>query len=174
MLGSYIANLFECLGLPLANFFVDLVEPATVFLALEHSRYNRAQVFDQLLHVGAQLRAHSCRQADSAWFMRLGKIINVAPVKRACLSRYALLEQLSHQGALAAAARSHDVEVVAFAAHADAELCSIYCTNLTDDLGKVFEFRGSFERKLGGIAAPVKTFRRQWLKVAHCSLLVCL
>jgi hypothetical protein len=101
--------------------------------------------------------------------MGLGKIINVAPVKRAGLSSYALLEQLSHQGALAAATRSHDVEVVTLAAHADAELCSIYGTYLSDDLGKVLEFRGSFERELGGIAAPVKTFCHQWFEITHCS-----
>ena len=76
------------------------------------------------------------------------------------------IEQLTDQGALAAAGFHHDIEVVAGMAHADTEMCRVDGTHLADALGQIAEFGGGGEGERVGIAAANPAVRRDVAKSA--------
>src|SRR3989338_224876 len=115
-----------------------------------------------MLHVGMQAFAQACRQPDHVRFVRLGEIVDVAPVGRPGLGRHTLVEQLADQRVLAAAARPHEVEVVARVAHADAEMRRIYRAHLADALGQVFKFGSSRKSEPFNITWPIQFVRGKW------------
>jgi hypothetical protein len=83
------------------EFVLDGVLAGDVVLALEHRRDRRPQVAYQAFHVTAQAHAPARRQAQRARLVRLGEIVDVAPVRRRRLAGRPFLDIAPNQRHLA-------------------------------------------------------------------------
>ena len=92
-----------------------------VLLALESRGNGRAQLADELLHVGAEPAAPAGRQLERARLVGLLEVVDVAPVGRRRHSGRRLLDVAPDERVLAGAGRAVGEDVVAMAPDADAE-----------------------------------------------------
>jgi len=75
-------QLAEGLLVPLFELLIDYVSPRPVVVAFEGRRQCGAQLFDEPFHRLAQPGAASRRQLQAARLLRVGKVVDVAPVGR--------------------------------------------------------------------------------------------
>src|SRR6266700_1973785 len=95
-------------------------------------------------------------QLQTARSLRIGKIIDIAPVRRRWLSRRLATQEVLDQAVPAAPAGAQCIDIVALAPHPDGKLHRLDRPLLSDQPGCFCEFAAQGERQLRGIAAPVQ------------------
>ena len=167
MLHRFVAQRLHRGELALLFLLLHRLDPAAVFLALEHRADRRRQFLDQMLHVVAQRRAATAGQAQQLGLARIGEVVDIAPVRRR-LARAALaLEQLVDDRVAAAAGLAQQVDVVAVMPDVEPEL---------DRFERAFVYQGGVEfgqfgaarnAQCSRVAAGVEGFGRQRFRQGH-------
>ena len=94
-----------------------------VFVGLEHRRDQRAQVTDELAHVGAQLRPHARWQLQCFRLVRALEVVHVDPVAALdAVAGHVCIDGAAHQVAPARAGRAHHEQVEALVGRRNRQL----------------------------------------------------
>ncbi len=141
------------------EFLLDGLEPDPVFLALEGCADGLAKFIDELLHVAHELAAAAGRNAQQARFVRIGKVVDIAPVARRRLAGRLRLEQATHRSMAAAARVAEHEEIESGLLDVDAETHRIERARLADDIRGIVQFLCRLEVQQGGIATAQEPLR---------------
>ena len=98
---------------------------------------------------------------QAAGLLRIGEIVDVAPIGRRRLALRLLPQQHLDHAVPAGTARPEGVDIVPLAAHAQRELQRLDGPLLADQPRRLLELAAQIERQLRGIAAAIKQRRRQ-------------
>src|SRR5262245_28055342 len=99
--------------MPCLEFLFDALTVSPVFVSLERRRQSSAQFLDEALHRRGEAGTSAGRQAQPAGFLRIGEIVDIAPVGRGRLALRLFAQQHLNVAMPAGAARSQGVDVVA-------------------------------------------------------------
>jgi hypothetical protein len=139
----------------------DFLHARAVLVGLERGRDAGAQVLHQALHAAAQLRGAPRRHLEGARAVRGLEIEHVAPVRGHGAPARLLLEDAPHHRAPPDPLGPHRVQVVALAAHANAEADRAACARLPRRLRQVGEIVRGAKLELRRLAAAAELRRRQ-------------
>src|SRR5215472_876889 len=147
---------------PSLEFPFDHLALGPVFLVLERRRQGGAQFLDEALHRRGEPGTSTGRQAEPSRLLRIGKIVDVAPVGWCRLALRLFAQQRLNLAVPAGAARPQRIDVVALAAHPHRQTDRVDRALLTDKAGRLFKFAAQRERQVGRRAAMAEERRRQW------------
>ena len=151
---SLFAAFFELL--------VDNLTPRAVIIPLKGGGQRRAQLLDEPLHRHFELDAAPGRQRQAAWFLRVGEIVDVAPVGRRRFALCVAAQQLVDQRLAPGAAGAERKDIVPLAAHANGKPHCLDGSLLTDQPRHVGQFGAQIEWQILGVTASVQQFGWQW------------
>ena len=153
----------ECLFLAVLELLLDDFAARAIILALEGGGEGHAQLADQPLHREAQRDRAAGRQLDAAGPVRIGEVVDIAPVGRRGLLCCLGGKHLAHQGVPAGPRRAEGEDVEALVPHGDAEAEGIDRPFLADQPVECGEFVGGGEFQLVRRAAASQEWSRQCL-----------
>ena len=137
-----LLQLFEGLGLTLAELFVDALQPGAVLLAVEDRGNRGLQFLDQPRHVAVKFAAGARRKFQRLGPMRVLEIVDVAPIGGRFLMGRLAVQELAHGGVLAQRVGSEREQVEAVRADADTEAQRLDGPLLAQNVVEVIEFGG--------------------------------
>ena len=105
LLGAALQSAEGVVG-PLLEFLIQHVAAGAVIVALEGRRQGDLQIGHQPLHRLPERPCAPGRQHQATGLMRIGEVVDVAPIGRRRLGRRFAPQQLLHQRVLAGPARS--------------------------------------------------------------------
>ncbi len=167
LLHSILGQFLERLLLALGELFLDCARFGAVFFALEQQRDRGAQIIDQLFHIRAQFRTLAAWQLKRLRLVRLGEVIEIAPIRRLAFVLCFLFEELPHHAALAYARGTEHKKIIAVMTDACTEVHRIHRAHLADDLGDIRQFCRGLEFELTRIADMMELLRLQRLMDSH-------
>ena len=106
----------------LFELLLDDIEPRPVVVAFEGRRQRSAQFLDEPPHRFAEPGGAPRRELQAARLLRVGKVVDIAPVGRRRHAICPLPQQLFDNRMFADAAGPESIDVVALASHANSEL----------------------------------------------------
>ena len=167
----FLLQVIERLFVAVLELLLDGMLAGEIVLAFERRGDGRAQVLDQALHVAAQRDPATGRQAQRARLVRLGEIVDVAPVGRGRLARGLLLDIAPDQRHLAGARGPEGEQVVSVPPDPDAEADRFHCAVLADRIVERLEVVGGGEVEPVRIAGSAESPGGQRRQLRHMVIL---
>src|SRR5260370_15056780 len=153
-----LGELLQCskrLFAALLELLVDHFATSAIVVALESRWQGCGQLLHQLLHRHRESRASPRRQLQAMGLLRIGEIIDVAPIRGCRLGRRLASQQVFDQIMPAATARAERIDVVTLAPHAHSKLQRFDRPFLSNWPRRFLELATHSERQFGWIAAAI-------------------
>ena len=162
LLFGLLLHVAESLFVPLLQLLIERLAADPVFVALKGCGQRRTQLLDQPLHRGGERSASARQQRQAARLLRIGKIVDVAPVgRRRRMARLGSQQILDHVVA-AGTAHAKGVDVVALPPHPEREADRLGRPLLADESGRFLELAAQRKRQFCRIATAIEPLSRQW------------
>ncbi|HVO08836.1 MAG TPA: hypothetical protein VMT83_18750 [Burkholderiaceae bacterium] len=167
LLSRAVPELLQRALLALLELLLDRLDPRAVLVALERGRDRLAQFGDEALHRSMQECALAGWQAQRPRLVRVGEVVEVAPIHRLRPGRRVRLEQPAHDAMAAAAGLAEHEEIEAPAGDVQPQRHRIDRARLAEDVRRLGQRGGRGEVELRRVAADAQPRCVQLLSVGH-------